>query len=143
MRDLHPTCAKTPPCTGAIHRQPAANTPRHSKAPHSAHSSNALNAAANPALKPRPLTQPKPQVRHPGQTRHGPPIRPAPPLTRPGKTPETSCASKTHQNLIHNPQRTPRRTSRHRQPTRPRPQAPNPAQRQWSSPQGPNLTLSP
>ena len=96
----------------AMHRNhpppktPAADAPSHNRAL-TQHTLYALNAATGLASKPRPLAQPQ----TPGQTprpnpsrtpRHAPPNR----SRSPAKPTETSRASKTHQNLIHNPQRT-------------------------------------
>ena len=62
---------------------------------------------AGPALRPRPLAQPQapgqtPRPNPPRTSRHAPPRR----SRAQAKPTESSRASKTHQNLIHNPQRT-------------------------------------
>ena len=107
----HGHVPKTPPCTEAIHRPKHTRQQTHSRPtakPSLSTHSNVLNAAARFNLEAKNrLRSPKPQVRHPGQTRYGPPP-PAPPSRSrdPAKPTEASCASKTHQNLIHNPQRT-------------------------------------
>ncbi len=115
---------QAPPCTGTIHRFHGKQPQATAKPSLSTHS-NVLNAATGLTLGIRRRSR-SPQ--HPGQTprptRHGPPLPARPKRLRIQTKPtESSRASKTHQNLIHNPQRT----------TRFRPQAPNPAQRQWSS----------
>ena len=112
---------QAPPCTETIHRLRGKQSQATAKPSLSTHSKNALNAMTWSALGTRRRLR-SPQ--HPGQTprptRHGPLLSVPPNRSRDQAKPtEPSRTSKTHQNLIHNPQRT----------TRFRPQAPNPAQR--------------
>jgi len=80
-------------------------TPVPWQGPHSAHIQNALNAMASQHARPKPPIR---QPRHSGQTTHANPPR-TPPAAPPkrsraqAKPAEPSRASKTHQNLIHNP----------------------------------------
>ena len=100
MHRNHPPLPRQTPCATA---KPSLST----------HSKNALNAVApaeaslphRSALRARRRSR---SSQHPGQTprptRHGPPL-PIPPkrLRAQAKPAESSRASKTHQNLIHNP----------------------------------------
>ena len=114
------------------HRRALNSKPRHAQEPSTASTANASAPRQNPhsahtkkrlerydwsALGAESRSR-SPQ--HPGQTprptRHGP-LLPVPPkrLRAQAKPAESSRASKTHQNLIHNPQRThaPRRPAKH------------------------------
>ena len=125
-QDAQCTPAQSPPCTGTTHTHKTPDVdqnpiPQQSHlisrvqpdARTSAHYTNVPERYAKPMVIPPQLTPQQIRVRHPPQTQHGPPrpsSKPQPSRSRMTARPEPNrgilAHPETHQNLIHNQQRT-------------------------------------